>query len=147
MNNTISEIQIREKQQQDMAELRTLFLEVRQQTFLWIDTSVFTLLDFDKETEEEYILVALAENKVVGFISVWLADNFIHHLYVDNTYHNLGIGTQLLDVIINKIGLPVRLKCVEKNRSAMAFYTKRGFIEKLRGLSDNEVYILFELRQ
>ncbi|MDJ1495332.1 GNAT family N-acetyltransferase [Cytophagaceae bacterium DM2B3-1] len=147
MNNTISEIKIREKQQKDMAELRTLFLEVRQQTFLWRDTSVFTLLNFDKETEEEYILVALAENKVVGFISVWLADNFIHHLYVDNTYHNLGIGTQLLDTIINKVGLPVGLKCIEKNRTAMAFYTKRGFTEKVRGLSDNEVYIFLELRQ
>ncbi|MDJ1472984.1 GNAT family N-acetyltransferase [Cytophagaceae bacterium NT2B1] len=124
-----------------------MFWEVRQQTFLWIDTSVFTLLDFDKETKEEYILVALAQNKVVGFVSGWLADNFIHHLYVDTTYHNLGIGTQLLDAIINKIGLPVRLKCIEKNRNAMAFYTKRGFTEKARGLSDNEVYIFFELRQ
>ncbi|MDJ1503044.1 GNAT family N-acetyltransferase [Xanthocytophaga agilis] len=147
MNSTVSEIKIREKQQKDIAELRTLFLEVRQQTFVWIDTSVFTLLDFDKETEGEYILVALAKNKVVGFIAVWLTDNFIHHLYVDKNYHNLGIGSKLLDTIIDKIGLPVGLKCLEKNRTAMAFYTKRGFTEKVRGLSDNEVYIFLELWQ
>ena len=37
------------------------------------------------------------------------------------------------------------LKCVEKNKSAIEFYLKRGFTEKGRGLLEDEVYILLEL--
>ena len=146
MKDTISDVKIFEKKQKDLVELRILFLEVRRKTFLWTDISTLALLDFDEETEGEYILVARADNKIVGFISVWLADNFIHHLYVDIDYHNLGIGTKLLNRVIEKIGFPVGLKCIEKNKSAIEFYLKRGFTEKGKGLSEDEVYILLELQ-
>jgi ribosomal protein S18 acetylase RimI-like enzyme len=146
MKDTISDVKIFEKKQKDLVELRILFLEVRRKTFLWTDISTLALLDFDEETEGEYILVARADNKIVGFISVWLADNFIHHLYVDIDYHNLGIGTKLLNRVIEKTGFPVGLKCIEKNKSAIEFYLKRGFTEKGKGLSEDEVYILLELQ-
>ena len=146
MSDLIFDIKIFEKRQMDLVELRILFLEVRRQTFLWADTSTFTLSDFDKETYGEYILVARADNKIVGFISVWLADNFIHHLFVDSNYHNRGIGTKLLNRAIERIGLPVGLKCVEKNKSAIEFYLKRGFTEKVKGSSEDEVYVFLELQ-
>ncbi len=62
--------------------LRSIYLESRKSTFTWLETSTYQLLDFDQDTEAERIHVALEGDDVLGFISVWEPDNFIHHLYV-----------------------------------------------------------------
>jgi ribosomal protein S18 acetylase RimI-like enzyme len=147
MKDIISKIKIVEKRQEDVEALRKLFLEVRQQTFFWRDAKEFTLLDFDRETEGELVLVARSDNELAGFISIWLADSFIHHLYVDEKYRSFGVGTNLINAVIERIGLPLRLKCVENNTKAIAFYAKRGFREKGRGLSDDDAYIMLELQR
>jgi len=138
-------IQIIESRDTDVDALRNLFLRTRLTTFHWVDTSQFNLFDFEKETEGEYILVALDGELLVGFVSIWVADNFVHHLYVDEKYHNKNIGTELLKAAVAKVGLPVRLKCEENNAKAVAFYKQKGFVEKERGQSKNGTYILFEL--
>ncbi|UII34515.1 GNAT family N-acetyltransferase [Fulvivirga ulvae] len=138
-------IQIIESREKDIDALRNLFLKTRLTTFSWIEPSQFKLSDFEKETDGEYILVALDDELLVGFVSVWVADNFVHHLYVDEKYHNKNIGTELLKTTIDKIGLPIRLKCEENNAKAVSFYKQKGFVEKERGQSKNGTYILFEL--
>lgn len=115
------------------------------ETFSWVKGSAYELADFDKETEGEYILAAHADNEIAGFISVWLADNFIHHLYVKSSLHGFGIGKQLLDSAIEKVAATVRLKCIVANVEAIAFYEKYGFVEVEKGNSDDGEYILFEL--
>ena len=60
--------------------LRTIFLKERQRTFTEQNTSEFKLEDFDKQTQGEYILSALIDDIPVGFISIWMPNNFIHHL-------------------------------------------------------------------
>ncbi|MEX6687089.1 GNAT family N-acetyltransferase [Danxiaibacter flavus] len=136
-----------ESRPSDQPDLRMLFLKERQKTFAWKDAASFHPDDFDKETEGETILVALCDNRLVGFISIWLPDNFIHHLFVDSAYQNLGIGGKLLEKAIEKTGLPVSLKCLELNTKAVAFYTGKGFTEKAKGGEGEESYILFELDQ
>jgi ribosomal protein S18 acetylase RimI-like enzyme len=138
-------IKIIESREEDIDALRNLYLKARLTTFSWIDTLQFQLSDFEKETEGEYVLVALEEEMLVGFVSVWLADNFIHHLYVDEKYHNQNIGTQLLKAVFDKINSPIRLKCEENNTKAIRFYRQKGFVEKGRGQSKFGTYILFEL--
>ena len=81
-------IKIVESRNDDYLALQELFLQSRQKTFLWTDTSRYKLSDFDESTKNEYILVAFVDEILVGFVSVWLIDNFIHHLYVDEQYHN-----------------------------------------------------------
>ncbi|MEJ1239712.1 GNAT family N-acetyltransferase [Chryseolinea sp. T2] len=103
-------IRIIERRDKDLDALRNLFLRTRLITFSWVDTSQFMLSDFEKETDGEYILVALDGELLVGFVSIWIADNFVHHLYVDEKYHNKNIGSELLKTVIDKIGLPIRLK-------------------------------------
>jgi GNAT superfamily N-acetyltransferase len=142
-----SMVQIVERRQRDIIPLRELFLKVRQNAFSWTDTDSFKLLDFDKETEGEYILVAISDNQLVGFISVWLADNFIHHLFIDEKHQRKGTGTKLLKAAIEKIGFPARLKCLENNTSAVDFYQKKGFAAKGKGQSAEGTYILFELHK
>jgi ribosomal protein S18 acetylase RimI-like enzyme len=140
-------IRIIESREQDVDALRNLFFKTRQETFYWADKSRFQLSDFEKETEGEYILVALSGEMVIGFVSVWTADNFIHHLYVDERYRNQQVGTQLLKAVIDKIDLPIKLKCEENNKKAANFYILKGFTEKERGQSETEAYILFELNK
>ncbi|MDR6563247.1 MULTISPECIES: GNAT family N-acetyltransferase [unclassified Arcicella] len=134
-----------ERREIDNDALRYLFLKERQNTFTWLDTSSFRLSDFEEETEDEYILVAFEENTVIGFISVWKEDNFIHHLYIDEKHQNNGIGSKLLEAVIEELGLPIRLKCLSNNVNAIEFYRKKGFKEKGKGATENGTYILFEL--
>ena len=140
-------IKIIESRKEDINKLKDIFLETRRSTFSWVDTSQFKLSDFEKETEGEYVLVAMIDEKVIGFISVWVADNFIHHLYVDKSFQDQKVGTKLLNAVLDKFGLPVRLKCEIKNQKAVSFYRQKGFVEIEQGHSEMGVYILFELRK
>lgn len=144
MNDKLKIIEFRES---DLDALRELFLKVRQSTFVWADRTTFDLPDFDVQTKGEYILTALYNEKVIGFISVWMRDNFIHHLYIDEAFHKRGIGKMLLKAALEQTKFPVMLKCLERNTEAVAFYKKTGFTEKGRGDNENGPYILFELNQ
>jgi len=138
-------VTIVEPRESDLTALRELFLKVRQDTFIWAELASFDLMDFDKEIEGEYILVALLKNRLIGFISVWKEDSFIHHLYVDPEYQRQGIGTTLLQAIVAKINFPVRLKCLQQNVSALDYYHRRGFITKGNGSSEAGAFFLLEL--
>lgn len=138
-------IHITEKRDEHTNALRDLFLRTRLATFTWMDSSQFALSDFEKETEGEYILVAHDDDVLVGFVSIWLPDNFVHHLYVDEQYQGRNIGTALLKAAIAKVGLPIRLKCELNNAKAVNFYERKGFVAKEHGQTENGEYILFEL--
>lgn len=136
-------LRIAELQSNDLPALRELYFNVRQATFAWFDTSHYQLTDFDTDTIDEYTLVAHLKDKIIGFVSAYLPDNFIHHLYVVDEYQKQGIGTALLDAILEKLKPPVTLKCLENNTSAAAFYEKNGFRHIQKGVSVEGVYILF----
>ncbi|GAA6768075.1 GNAT family N-acetyltransferase [Flavobacterium sp. CGRL1] len=138
-------MEITEIRNKDYETLKNLFLKERQRTFSWLDTSEFQLDDFEKHTQGEHILVALLNDIPVGFISIWMPANFIHHLYVDQKHQGRKIGTALLKAAINKFKLPLTLKCLENNSKAVEFYIKTGFTAKEKGQSGNGTYILFEL--
>jgi len=140
-------LQIVEKNKSHIVDLRRIFLEVRQNTFYWLDTQEYNLSDFDRDTEGEFILVALFNDKVVGFISLWLKGNFIHHFYIDEEFQQHKIGTRLLDEAIKIMKPPVTLKCLEKNTKANEFYKKKGFVAIDKGISDHGAYILFALNK
>ncbi|CDL80553.1 GNAT family N-acetyltransferase [Xenorhabdus szentirmaii] len=112
--------------------LRTLYLESRTAAFTWLNTTHYLLTDFDADTEGEAIYVAIENDKVLGFISVWEPDYFIHHLYVSTGYQKIGIGSRLLDFVKSKYPHELGLKCLTNNDKATAFYESRGFIKKKR---------------
>lgn len=129
----------------DYDSLRKLFLKERQNTFHWLDPLEFQLNDFDRYTKGEVILVAILDDIPVGFISIWMKGNFIHHLYIHQNHQGKGIGTELLKAAIQKTKLPITLKCLENNTKAVEFYLKKGFFAVERGQSEHGGYILFEL--
>lgn len=138
-------IRVSESKEKDIDALRNLFLKTRVMTFTWADTSQFRISDFDEATEKEYILVAFAGELLVGFVSVWAADNFIHHLYVDEQFQNQGVGTKLIQAALDRFGYPIRLKCEENNTRALRFYRQKGFVEIEKGQAGGAAYILLEL--
>ncbi|MBT1701193.1 GNAT family N-acetyltransferase [Fulvivirgaceae bacterium PWU4] len=129
----------------DRSVLQKLYLQVRQASFIWLDTSRFKLGAFDDDTKDELILVAKIGNKIVGFISAWIPDNFIHHLYVDNQYQHNGIGTKLLKEMVCRLQYPITLKCLKSNVSAIKFYERNQWHAKSEAVSEDGPYILFEL--
>jgi len=118
---------IRRFEETDRLILQKLYLEVRVSTFNWLDTSKFNLCDFDSSTLDENIWVAIYKNKIVGFVSVYQPDNFIHNLYVDDSMKNKGIGTLLLEEVLKNTTRPVSLKCISKNTKALSFYLAKGW--------------------
>lgn len=120
-------ITFREFQTQDANGLAQIYLEERVATFHWVNAAQFTLSDFSFDTEGEFILVAVSESTPVGFCSVWLPDNFIHHLYVSKRRQRQGVGTALLSAMLDRLPRPVRLKCVIKNKRACRFYERLGW--------------------
>jgi len=131
-----------EKYHSDFLEtLSNIYLESRASTFTWLDTSSFSVLDFKKDTQGELILMAVSNEKIVGFISVWEPDNFIHHLYVSSERHNQGAGSQLLEAVKSNFG-NLSLKCMAANKAALAFYESKGFVRASQGTDSLGDYYL-----
>ncbi|WP_407857551.1 hypothetical protein [Enterococcus hailinensis] len=71
-------ITVKDMQESQRNELRDLYLISRKEAFYWLDSTGFKLTDFDNDTLGESVLVAVEYTKVVGFISIYLEDSFIH---------------------------------------------------------------------
>jgi GNAT superfamily N-acetyltransferase len=138
------DITIRPSTAEDIRDLKKLFLEARQSTFTWAEPGAFRLDDFEQETYGEKILVAIREDEIAGFISLWEYDHFIHHLYIRNEMQGKGIGSALLEAAVHAVGYPLRLKCLEKNTKALSFYQKKGFVAKGKGMAELGVYFRLE---
>jgi len=109
-----------------LASVRQLYLASRIATFTWLDSSNFELTDFDRDTEGEQIWLAMVSDQVVGFISIWQPDCFIHHLFVSPSCLHSSIGARLMD--ISKQHYPaLTLKCLVANQNAVDFYCSQGF--------------------
>jgi GNAT superfamily N-acetyltransferase len=139
-------IRIRLAETTDLADLAGIFLNTRLRAFHWCDPSSFRLQDFAIQTEGEIIHVAEdPENgTLLGFISVWSKEHFVHHLYVTPDQQRNGTGSALLRSLRSWLPFPHRLKCLEENHAARAFYRKHGWIELNRGSDALGHYLLME---
>ena len=118
---------IRKFSENDQHTLQEIYIESRRHAFYWMDSSLFALADFDRDTEGELVWVATYTNGPVGFISIWEPNNFIHNLFVRPEVFGQGVGTKLLNVCLKKIGRPATLKCAKPNTKAREFYISRGW--------------------
>lgn len=132
-------IQIREMTHKDKPRLRQLYLESRRTTFYWADPELMHLEDFDRDTVEELVFVAESQQKLIGFISLYVPDHFIHCLFVDRKFKGQGTGHLLLEEAKQHVSLPMRLKCLSKNTPALTFYEKEGW-EKVHEVKVTDAY-------
>ena len=128
----------------DVPALRAIYLAARALAFDWLDTSANRLEDFDRDTKGEEVLVALRGEVIAGFISMWLPDNFVHHLFLHPSYSGQGVGKALLAEGLKRIGRPATLKCLTLNVRAMKFYAGNGWRIREEGNGPDGPYTLFE---
>ncbi|KQS34153.1 GNAT family N-acetyltransferase [Dyadobacter sp. Leaf189] len=128
----------------DRAELAALYEQVMRETFYWFDEARLNEVSFDDDTENEFIVVARVGEKLAGFASVWLPDNFIHHLYIDGAFQGVGIGKRLLANVVKRLQGNASLKCLVLNTRAVQFYKNNGWKTISTGDSDDGEYILFD---
>jgi len=127
----------------DRDRLRRIYLDSRRATFHWLDTSAYKAEDFDTDTLGEKILVAVNDrNEAIGFVSVWVADNFIHNLFVIPGLERQGIGKLLLDAAVSLFTLPVTLKCLTRNDNAVSFYKANGWRIKSKAAGEHGDYYM-----
>lgn len=130
----------------DYPVLRELYLESRRARFHWADKEAMTVDDFDIETEDEYLIIAEDKKRILGFASLYLPDNFIHHLFVRPDCFRQGVGSQLLHASVEKMQQPIRLKCVSENHAAIRFYERNGWKKVVEEGAAQEKYWLMEYR-
>lgn len=107
-----------------LVPLRQLYLEARRTGFTWQDPVDFELLDFDRATEGEQLLVAVQQGAPIGFIAWWPPDNFVHSLFVAPGWQGQSVGRALLQA-----ALPYALSLP---RSSVCKITSRRFAFMLR---------------
>ena len=135
------DVTIRNYQPSDHDALAGIYLQSRIQTFYWLDTTAYSLADFDADTLGETIIVALFGHEPVGFLSVWEPDSFIHHLYIHPRYVGKGIGKALLNMAASLFDVPLKLKCLKQNEHALVFYKSQGWMIIGQGEDENGVYL------
>lgn len=89
--------------------------------------------EFKESLAGEAVYVARIDARVVGFVSVWVADRFVHHLYVLPEFQGQGIGSRLLEWCRQKYGKSLSLKCEVANANAQRFYRNKGWFPKESG--------------
>ncbi|EIC83282.1 GNAT family N-acetyltransferase [Serratia sp. M24T3] len=139
-------IRVRPYQEADRPFLRTLYLASRKAAWTWLDSSEWRLEDFDRAVIGEKIIVAEQNEKVVGFASIELYENFLHNLFIDPEAQGQGVGSYLIGVVEKNFTRTGALKCLTQNKSAVAFYLHRGWEIISSGESSTGEYYLFHYK-
>ena len=120
-------IKIRLSKQSDIPQLEEIFLVSRQQAFHWKQPDSFEVEDFKKFTAGEVVLVAEENREILGFLSIWPMEHFIHNLFIHPDRQNRGAGKLLLKKAIELFPPPLELKAIIYNIKACQFYEKQGW--------------------
>ena len=130
----------------ELEELVLLYNRIRQETSTWLDKEEVTIESFSDQVEVETIYIAYKDENMIGFLTFYVPDNFIHLFFVDATIQGSGIGSKLLTEIFSDFdGEEISLKCLIHNQSAISFYEHKGFnIIETHDFSKNEGYHLMK---
>ncbi len=111
----------------------------------WLPPKERSNTDFTKVSEGETVVVCYSsEGDILGFVSVYEPESFIHHLYIAPTYQGQGVGTALLHSLEAWVPMPWHLKCVERNENALAYYFSQGWVEETRAEGPEGTYVLLK---
>ncbi|TDR80223.1 GNAT family N-acetyltransferase [Paludibacterium purpuratum] len=119
---------VRPASEHDWPVLELIFQLSRQAAFHWQSSADFIQGQLRAQSEGECIWVAEEnDGRIVGFVSVWPANDFIHHLYTAPDRQGLGIGPALLRALPDWGQRRYTLKCLALNLPARRFYDRQGF--------------------
>lgn len=124
----IKKLSFDELSSKQLLELCQLYNDILEKVFVWQEEPRVDLDDFSKMINGELIYIAYVEYKLVGFLTLYEPDTFVHFLFIDNTLQRSGVGSRLLEEV--ELDFPskdISLKCLVKNKKALSFYKKKGF--------------------
>jgi ribosomal protein S18 acetylase RimI-like enzyme len=119
----------------EIADAAALYVRSGTAAFTWRPAGHFTAEDFVRYAEEEEVWLAFMGDALVGILSLFPADNFIHCLYVAPEAQRLGVGKSLVTYLRSETGRPLTLKLDTPNTNAIAFYQATGW-RRLNGPDD-----------
>ncbi len=73
------------------------------------------------------VWVATHDERIIGFIVVFIEANYLDQIFVDVTYHGQGIATTLLNQAKTLCPTGLTLHTLQDNMRAYAFYEREGF--------------------
>jgi len=111
----------------EIADAAALYERSGTAAFTWRSPGYFQADDFKRFAEEEDVFLARAREALVGILSLFRSDNFVHCLYVDPDAQGLGVGRALVAHVRRETGKPLTLKLDTPNVKAIAFYEATGW--------------------
>jgi ribosomal protein S18 acetylase RimI-like enzyme len=136
-------IYIRKPTANDIEALEHLFQCTRQSTFTARSSEAFRLGDYVESTRDDDVWVAEDNGAIVGFVSVYHDDNFIHNLFVHPAHQGKGIGKTLLRIAEQNLGRPMTLKAALENPRSFTFYERYGWHQVSVHPEAEEPYALY----
>jgi len=121
--------QVRPFTPKDEPDCIRLMNEAIGQGFYWNKAESLGTQSFRETTSDEALIVAELAGQVVGFASLYIPDDFLHHLYVDPEFQRKGVGAALLSEVLAMVGSDGSLKCQVQNKVARDFYNAHGWVE------------------
>ena len=111
--------------------------------FNWYKRTLVTTRHLRASLDEGIAWVAVEPKAgVVGFITLYEKDAYIHYLFVDPDWQFCGVGRGLLEIARARIGRPLDLKVDCPNKHARAAYAQLGWHETgKRGLQDGVEWV------
>ncbi len=134
---------IRKQMHEDIDKLELLFQLVRVKTFFTRPKNDFQIGDYQKSTEGENVWVAEENGMIVGFVSIYPANNFVHNLFIHPNYQGKSIGSQLLQIAELNLNTPMTLKIAIDNLTVCRFYEKHGWHQISVHDDTQEPYVLY----
>ena len=120
---------------QDIAAAAALYERSGTAAFTWRPSGHFKAEDFIRFAQDEEVWLAFMAEALVGVVSVFVADSFVHCLYIDTDAQRLGVGRALAARVRKVTARPLTLKLDTPNQDAIAFYEATGW-KRLDGPGD-----------
>lgn len=137
-------INIRKAKCEDIQQLEILFQFIRQKTFISRPKNEFQIGDYQKSTADDEVWVMEENAVIIGFVSTYSADNFVHNLFIHPAHQRCGKGTQLLQTAEKNLKRPMTLKIAIDNLKVCGFYEKYGWYQVSMHQDTVEPYVLYK---
>ncbi|MEE9380134.1 MAG: GNAT family N-acetyltransferase [Hyphomonadaceae bacterium] len=120
---------IRRYEREDLREVGEIFRRGIA-GFHWYNRTLLTTKHLRASLEEGTAWVATEPRAgVVGFITLYERESYIHYLFIAEDWKFCGIATGLLAIARARAGTPLELKVDAANTHGRAFYTHLGWQE------------------